>query len=426
MPSPPAGSCSSWATRISRRGRATTTRTAITNTRPSPPFRKRSPKRGWRRGGTSATPPHCPAASPARTRRGQRSTTRWSRPAAPPVPPERQRPGSSSPSTVRRAPETTTRHSTRHSKGTPMGRVVIFGSANADTVLSVEHFPEPGETIHAVGSKTGAGGKGLNQAVAAGRMGADAIMVGAIGTDAAGAALRDALANESGLDLAHLRAWEGPTGQAFVTVDAAGENHIVIVAGANGSHTAPRACENLDFLAAGDVLVCQLEIPFDATAAALEHGRARGALTVLNAAPAADVTHMLEWVDLLVVNETEAAAIIGGLGGRVNGASPGEDARFLCDHARTDVVITLGGDGLVFAGAAGTGSLPAHPITPVDTTGAGDAFVGGLAAMLAEGEPLAAALEFASALGALACTTPAAQGYTSTREDVLALAGSSR
>lgn len=307
-----------------------------------------------------------------------------------------------------------------------MGRVVIFGSANADTVLSVEHFPEPGETIHAVGSKTGAGGKGLNQAVAAGRMGAEAIMVGAIGTDAAGTALRDALANESGLNLAHLRAWEGPTGQAFVTVDAAGENHIVIVAGANGSHTAPRARENLDFLAAGDVLVCQLEIPFDATAAALEHGRARGALTVLNAAPAADVTHMLEWVDLLVVNETEAAAIIGGLGGRLNGASPGEDARFLCDHARTDVVITLGGDGLVFAGAAGTGSLPAHPITPVDTTGAGDAFVGGLAAMLAEGEPLAAALEFASALGALACTAPGAQGYTSTREDVLALAGSSR
>ena len=159
-------------------------------------------------------------------------------------------------------------------------------------------------------------------------MGAEAIMVGAIGTDAGTAP--DALA-ESGLDLAHLRAWEGPTGQAFVTVDAAGENHIVIVAGANGSHTAPRARENLDFLASGDVLVCQLEIPFDATAAALEHGRARGALTVLNAAPAADVTHMLEWVDLLVVNETEAAAIIRARWG-VNGASPGEDARFLCDR----------------------------------------------------------------------------------------------
>ncbi len=307
-----------------------------------------------------------------------------------------------------------------------MGRVVIFGSANADTILSVEHFPEPGETIHANGSTTGAGGKGLNQAVAAGRMGAMAVMVGAIGTDAAARELRAALAGESGLSLTRLREWDGPTGQAFVTVDAAGENHIVIVAGANGSHTAPSAREHLDFLTSGDVLVCQLEIPFEATAAALEHGRSRGALTVLNAAPAADVTHMLGWVDLLVVNKTEAAAIIAGLGGEVTGANPAEDAQFLCDRAGTDVVITLGGDGLVFAGADGSGCLPAHPITPVDTTGAGDAFVGGLAAMLAEGEPLAAALEFASALGALACTAPGAQGYTSTRDDVLALASPSR
>src|SRR5690625_1262238 len=136
-----------------------------------------------------------------------------------------------------------------------MGRVVIFGSANADTVLSVEHFPAPGETIHATGSTTGAGGKGLNQAVAAGRMGAEAIMVGAIGTDAAASELRAALASESGLSLARLRAWEGPTGQAFVTVDAAGENHSVIVAGANGSHTAPSPREHRALPRAGDALV---------------------------------------------------------------------------------------------------------------------------------------------------------------------------
>lgn len=306
-----------------------------------------------------------------------------------------------------------------------MARVVVYGSLNADTVLEVEQFPAPGETISAVGSASGPGGKGLNQAVAAGRMGAEALMVGAIGTDAAGAQLRTVLGEEAGLNLDRLREHPGPTGQAFVTVDRTGENHIVIVAGANGTHTAESAREDLAFLGERDVLLCQLEIPHAATAAALALGRSRGALTVLNAAPAAEVTGMLGDVDLLVVNETEAAAIARGLGSG-DGRAPEEMATWLYERAGTDVVVTLGGDGLVYAGDGGAGALPAHPITPVDTTGAGDAFVGGLATMLAEGRPLPEALRFASALGALACTVSGAQGYGHTRGEVLALAGLTR
>lgn len=302
-----------------------------------------------------------------------------------------------------------------------MGRVVVYGSLNADTALEVENFPAPGETIRAAEMQTGPGGKGLNQAVAAGRMGGPAVMVGAVGTDAAAITLREALARETGLDLGPLHEVPGPTGQAFVTVDSTGENHIVIVAGANGTHTSHTATEHLDFVGASDVLLCQLEIPFAATAAALELGKSRGAYTVLNAAPAADVTHMLAHVDLLVVNETEAAALISGLG-EDSGAAPAASAQVLHRRTGTDVVITLGADGLVFATGVKAGAFPAHHITPVDTTGAGDAFVGGLAVMLAEGRPLPEALRFASALGALACTQPGAQGYECTREQVLDLA----
>lgn len=302
-----------------------------------------------------------------------------------------------------------------------MSSVIVYGSVNADTILEVESFPLPGETIRAAGVQSGPGGKGLNQAVAAARMGASAVMVGALGTDPAAAALKEALAGENGLDLTRLREIPGPTGQAFVTVDGTGENNIMIVPGANGSHTAASAAEHLEFLARGDVLVCQLEIPFAAVAAALEVAKQRGAYTVLNAAPAAPVTGMLAHVDLLVVNETEAAAILAGLGQQQPG-DPRAAAGELRHRAGTGVVITLGGDGLVYDTGEDAGALDAFPVIPVDTTGAGDAFVGALATMLAEGQPLTAALRFASALGALACTEPGAQGYRATRGQVQELA----
>ncbi len=301
-----------------------------------------------------------------------------------------------------------------------MGRVVVFGSLNADTVLEVESFPAPGETIRALASHTGPGGKGLNQAVAAARMGGAAVMVGAVGTDPAAESLRRALAAEPGLDSSHVRTHPGATGQAFVTVEAGGENNIVIVPGANASHTPETARAQLGFLRPADVLVCQLEVPSGAVAAGLEFASSRGVYTILNAAPAADVRHMLGGVDLLVVNETEAAAIASGYPA-APGRTPLEVARNLRESTQTDVVLTLGSSGLVYATEHTAAELSAYEISPVDTTGAGDAFVGGLATMIAEKRGLVPALEFASALGALACKGAGAQGYTATREEVHAL-----
>lgn len=302
-----------------------------------------------------------------------------------------------------------------------MGRVIVYGSINADTTVEVADFPAPGETIHATGARSGPGGKGLNQAVAAARMGVRTHMVGAIGTDPAGVAMREDLAEEAGLDHSAVKSVDGPTGQAFITVEGSGENHIVIVAGANGTHSAQTAREDLDFLERGDLLVCQLEIPSDAVAAALVLARDRGATTVLNAAPAAAAVTLLGDVDLLVVNETEAATILAE-SGRAPIDDPADAAAHL--HASTGavVVITLGADGLVYAAGDDAGALPAHAVSPVDTTGAGDAFVGALAAGLAEGRPLRSALRFATALGALACTAAGAQGYTATRADVIEIA----
>lgn len=318
-----------------------------------------------------------------------------------------------------------------------MARVVVFGSLNVDTITQVDSLPQPGETIRAQARATSAGGKGLNQAVAAARMGGDTVMVGALGNDDHGHFLRDALANEENLDAAHVRAVGTETGEALVTVEASSENTIIILAGANGAHSPHTARANLSFLTPGDVLVCQLEIPTDAVAAALRTGKARGAITVLNAAPAAPIGEFLADIDVLVVNETEAeivaAEVLKATGDEAEQSSaaqnppaqlsPAQIAQGLHESIGASVVVTLGSQGTYYYSSTGAGEIPAFPITAVDTTGAGDAFVGALAAKLSEGAELSTALRFASALGALACEQPGAQGYVARRTEVDALAG---
>ncbi|WP_194928696.1 PfkB family carbohydrate kinase [Pseudactinotalea sp. HY158] len=293
-------------------------------------------------------------------------------------------------------------------------RVIVYGSANLDTSVWVEAFPRPGETIHAHRSSSAPGGKGLNQAVAAARMGAEAVIVASIGDDARGQAVRLALAAEPGLDLSRLRSEpHTPTGQALITVDADGENQIVLIAGANGSHSPAGVPGRLEFAEAGDVLVCQLEIPMAATAAALAYGRSRGLVTVLNAAPGAPVADLLGDVSLLVVNETEARIVLED----ESAATTDLAARIHSRHG-VDVVVTLGAAGVLWHTAEGPGERPAFEIDPIDTTGAGDAFVGGLATFLAEGHPLAEAIDFAAAVGAMATTGDGAQGYEADRDVV--------
>ncbi|MEN3360653.1 MAG: ribokinase [Mycobacteriales bacterium] len=294
------------------------------------------------------------------------------------------------------------------------GPVVVLGSCNLDLVLPVERIPGPGETMLAAGLSRVPGGKGANQAVAAARAGVDCRIVGAVGRDDAGRLLRSALA-ESTVDVSALRELDVPTGLAVVTVAADGENAIVVAAGAN-AELAPLLAAELASIAGAAVLLVQLEVPVDAVRAGAAAARRAGALVLLNAAPARPLpVDLLGLVDLLVVNEHEAAALAG-----LPGADPDHAAQRL---ARTvpAVVVTLGAAGSLYRTAGGhTERVPAVPARVVDTTGAGDTFCGVLAAELAAGRPVGPAIRWASAAASLAVE---AAGAVPSIPDRAAIAG---
>jgi len=295
---------------------------------------------------------------------------------------------------------------------------LVVGSLNQDLVVPVPRHPRPGETILGGDLARYPGGKGANQAVAAARMGAPVRMVGRVGADAFGEALLENLERE-GVDASGVRALSDvPTGVALISVDERGENAIVVSPGAN-ARLAPEDLTPAEFEGAG-VLLLQLEVPLAAVVRAARLGKEAGALVILNAAPAQKLPEeLLALLDLLVVNEHEAAAILE--------AAPPETPEEALAQARTlsqrvpVAVITLGEKGLVYASGETSGHLPAYPVRAVDTTAAGDAFTGALAAALAEGRELTEALKIASAAGALAVTKEGAQASLPRREEVIAL-----
>lgn len=281
------------------------------------------------------------------------------------------------------------------------GAVWVVGSLNVDTTFEVEHLVEPGQTILARAVTRSPGGKGLNQAVAAARHGAATRMVGATGADGNAELLRTAMAGVPGLDASAVAALEAaPTGEAMIQRDAAGENSIIVSSGANAHLTSAQVTEQLSAARPGDVVVCQLEVPTGTVATALRLGRTAGALTVLNAAPAAHVPHLLADVDLLVVNESEARELLGG--------ASEHPARELFERFGCTAVVTRGGAGSQLCDEHGPAEVPATRVDVVDTTGAGDAFVGTLAAARARGTALRTACEEASAAAAIVCTVPGA------------------
>ena len=266
--------------------------------------------------------------------------------------------------------------------------VVVVGSLNLDLVARTPRIPTPGETVQGTDYSELPGGKGLNQAVAAARAGARVAMVGAVGDDPAGARLRE-VARENGVDDRWITTVAGvPTGRALIAVDAAAENSIVVVPGAN-------AHVELVDLPRARVVLAQLEIDPSVVAAAFRVGRERGSATVLNPAPAERVAaELLTLAEVVIPNQHELAV----LGGRAALAEAG---------VRT-LVVTLGADGAELVDGTDPSAPPQRvapfPVDPVDTTGAGDAFCGGLAARLAAGDELTDALLFAAANGALATT----------------------
>ncbi len=290
--------------------------------------------------------------------------------------------------------------------------VVVFGSINRDLVMRVPHLPLAGETVAATSYDLLPGGKGANQAVAAARQGVPTVMLGAVGDDAHGAAMLDALA-QAGVGTGAVARLPGPTGLAHVFVSDAGENQIVIVAGANAALPAPS-----DFPAGAALAVAQAEVPAAAVARFLTLAREGGARTLYNAAPAsAEGRAILPLADILVVNETELAFFLG------EGVPEGDialagAARRLMARAGQWVIVTLGGAGVLAEGPEGTIRLPARAVPVVDTTGAGDTFCGVLAARLAEGETMAHALAVAVVAAGISVQRLGAAASMPTRAEV--------
>lgn len=267
--------------------------------------------------------------------------------------------------------------------------IVVFGSINVDLIVPVAHLPLPGETVLGGDYALLPGGKGANQAMAVCRAGAEVAMVGAVGRDAFAAIALDPL-RRAGIDTRLVKSVVAPTGCAAIMVSAAGENMIAVASGANTSVRADQLPDAL--LGPGTILIAQMEVPVAETAAVLQRVRACGGTSLLNLAPALPIDHdFLSEIDIVVANEREAAAL---------GADPAAIGRGL----RRGLVVTRGAAGALAHLADGSSlAVPALPIAPVDTTGAGDTFVGVLAAGLDHGAALETALRRASAAAGLAC-----------------------
>lgn len=295
------------------------------------------------------------------------------------------------------------------------GRVIVVGGINTDLVARAATLPRPGETVVGGDFAIAGGGKGANAAVAAARLGAAVALVGRVGDDDFGRARLADLAAE-GIDLGGVRrAPDAASGVALIVVDARGENTIVVAPGANALLD-PGAVAELA-VGPGDVVLGQLEIPLAATEAALRRARAAGATTILNAAPSDRAClPLLPLVDLLVVNEIEAADLLGSPPIAPDNADAALGALLALGPGAA--AITLGAHGAVVGRGDARRHFPAPRVAVVDTTAAGDACCGALAARLAAGDDLFAAAARAVVAGSLAVTTAGAQPSLPRREEV--------
>ncbi len=289
-----------------------------------------------------------------------------------------------------------------------MGNVVVLGSLNMDLVVRTERIPRPGETVHGLDFRTVPGGKGANQAAAAARLGVTVDMLGRVGEDAFGHEMLQNLSDQGvGIDRVQHDAG-APSGTATIVVQTDGENTIIVVPGANGQVSTQDVDDNRDLLANADYLVMQFEVPLPVVRHAIAQASDMGVHVVLNPAPAYPVdAAFLDGVYCLVVNETEAETLTGL---PVTGLEAARDAAHaLQELGATVVIVTLGANGaLVLANDEAT-HIPARKVSVVDTTAAGDAFIGGLVAALDRGMPLVEAVRYATCAGTLATTTLGAQ-----------------
>lgn len=294
-----------------------------------------------------------------------------------------------------------------------MPLIAVIGSINVDLVAHVERHPLPGETLLGRGGERIPGGKGANQALAATLQGGSVRLIGAVGADAE-ADIALALLKKAGTELS-VATLDQPTGLALITVSDAGENTIIVLPGANHALEPAHAEAEIAKLPEDAIVVLQGELTRATTEAAARAAHARGLKIILNVAPWGDLDpDVLGMADPLVLNEHEAKLALASLGGQLDHVDdPVEEAEQiaarLLDRNIRSVIITLGPAGALTADATGSYHAPGVPATPVDTTGAGDAFVGALAARLAGGDSLPDAARWANRVGAKVTEKPGAQ-----------------
>ncbi len=296
-----------------------------------------------------------------------------------------------------------------------MTDILVIGSLNADLVVRAPRFPAPGETIQGEDLVIFPGGKGANQAVAAARLGAKVAMVGRVGKDSFGTTLIDNLKNNK-VDVRHiLRDDSTPTGTAVIVLDSHGQNTIVVSPGANGKVNStdiePEAFMD------SPILLAQFEIPLETVIYSANLAREKKLRILLNPAPARTLPdELLMTVDYIVPNETELGLLTGK---PVNNLGSIEEAcRSLVARGAQNIIVTLGANGALIVNKNRAKHIPAYEVKVVDTTAAGDAFVGGLAVGLLNGKSLEDAVQYACACGALAVTKFGAQPSLPTTEDV--------
>lgn len=305
--------------------------------------------------------------------------------------------------------------------------ICLLGSINMDLVVRCRALPRPGETILADSLQEICGGKGANQAVAAARAGGEVKIIGRVGDDVFAPRLITGLEREQ-IDVGHIRSTaDCSSGVAIVSVDAEGENSIMVIPGANGRLTPSDVAELRPVIESVDVLLMQLEVPTAAVLAGLEIARQKGVRVILDpapapASPAKSLVESLLQVDLICPNESEAATLVGHAIASLDDAR--QAARRLHELGAKQVVITLGKQGALLFDGAETVLVEPYRVTVADSTAAGDAFAGALAVFWAETNDLVRAVQLANAAGALAASRAGAQPSIPTRDEIESLGSS--
>ncbi len=294
-----------------------------------------------------------------------------------------------------------------------MPDILVIGSLNADLVVRAPRFPKPGETISGEDLQIIPGGKGANQAVAAARQAASVAMAGRVGKDSFGPFLLNSLKSNH-VNTSHVIVDQSATGTAIIVVDSDGQNSIVLSSGANGKVSAQEInAINVD----AKILLLQLEIPMETVMHAAKWGRQKGMIVILNPAPARELPdELISSVDYLLPNETELNLLSGVPVKDI--ASAEQAARILLKRGAQHVIVTLGAKGALIVSSGRVKHVDAYKVNIVDTTAAGDAFIGGFASALLRGLELSEAVKYGNACGALAVTKFGAQPSLPTKEEV--------